>query len=395
MARPRLLRRSRQRRPLTLPLLLLSVLVLQGGCREPVAESPVSGGQLRLGSVLGETALDGFARADAARSFVFPTDHGPHPGFRSEWWYLTLVLADETGQDLGVQFTLFRQALTPSVEPPVNRWQSEQIYLAHFAVTDVASGSHFSDERFARGHPQLVEVVAEPFSLRLEDWQLQQLQGLEGVWRLQAGTAEAEVEIDLDMQVPIVLQGEAGLSRKGPGQASYYYSMPGIPANGRIRVNGELRTVQGLGWLDREWSTSVLSGGQIGWDWFALQLADGRRLMVFQLRRGDGMRDPYDQGLLVERDGATRHLRAADFSLTPTRYWRDDTGTDWPVAWRLELGNEGLQVEAVLDDQRMKTSIRYWEGMVAVLDDRGERLGRGYLELTGYEGPHTKEAGSD
>jgi predicted secreted hydrolase len=360
------------------------MVFLLTACSERADDSPLAGGQLRLGSVLGETAQDGLAMADAPRTFVFPDDHGPHPGFRSEWWYLTLVLADAAGRDMGVQVTLFRQALTPTAEASANRWQSNQIYLAHFAVTDVASAAHFADERFARGHPDLVEVMAEPFALRLEDWQLLQTGD---VWRLQAGMADARVEIDLEMPVPIVLQGEAGLSRKGPGQASYYYSMPGIPASGRIWLNGEPREVRGLGWLDREWSTSVLSEGQLGWDWFALQLDDGRRLMAFQLRRDDGARDAYDQGLLVTPDGAARHLEAADFRLEPTRYWRDEAGTDWPVAWRLVLDGEVLLVEAVLDDQLMQTSIRYWEGMVAVHSEQGQRIGQGYLELTGYDGP--------
>lgn len=364
-------------------LALLLVPLWLGGCGEPTAPSPITGGQLRVGSVLGETEVAGFARAEEPRPFVFPADHGPHPAYRSEWWYLTLVLADEAGRDVGVQFTLFRQALTPGLADDSNRWRSNQIYLAHFAMTDTASGSHHADERFARGHPSLVGVVAEPFELWLEDWRLAETAA--GSWRLQAEMEGAAVDVELAMNVPVVPQGEAGLSRKGPGQASYYFSMPGIPVTGQVRVDGAQRAVVGLGWLDREWSTSVLSDGQRGWDWFALQLDDGRRLMAFQLRREDGRRDAYDQGMLVAADGQARHLEAADFQLTPRRYWQDDDGVSWPVAWRIELGDEVFEVEAVLDDQRMSTSIRYWEGMVAVRDQAGQRLGRGYLELTGYE----------
>ncbi len=368
---------------------VLVLICLQNACSEDADRSPLSGAQLRLGSVLGETALVGFPRAEAPRDFVFPEDHGPHPAYRSEWWYLTLVLADDAGRDLGVQFTLFRQALTPAVSAAGNRWQSNQIYLAHFAVSDSATG-HSSDERFARGHPELVGVEAAPFALWLEDWRLTETAGR---WRLQATTPASRVELELDMAVPVILQGEAGLSRKGPNQASYYYSMPGIPASGTVWVNDEPRAVQGLGWLDREWSTSVLSEGQVGWDWFALQLDDGRRLMAFQLRRRDGQRDEYDQGMLVRADGVARHLQAADFTLIPTRYWQDDEGTQWPVAWRIALGEELFHVEAVLDDQKMATSIRYWEGMVAVLDSERRRIGRGYLELTGYEGPARQREG--
>ena len=368
-------------------VLVLTLVFLHSACSDRTNESPLSGGQLRLGSVLGETALAGYARAEAPREFVFPEDHGPHPAYRSEWWYLTLVLADDAGRDLGVQFTLFRQALAPAHSGAGNRWQSNQIYLAHFAVSDTSSATHSSEERFARGHPALAGVEAQPFSLWLEDWRLQE----EGrIWRLRAGTDETRVELELDMAVPIILQGEAGLSRKGPDQASYYYSMPGIPALGRVWIDGEPRSVSGLGWLDREWSTSVLSEGQVGWDWFALQFDDGRRLMAFQLRRRDGRRDEFDQGMLVGIDGSTRHLEAVDFALTPLRYWQDGEGTEWPVAWQIELAGEVLEVAAVLDDQKMRTSIRYWEGMVAVFGAEGQRIGRGYLELTGYEGPADK-----
>lgn len=360
-------------------LLLGTVLC---GCGEGPATDQVAGGQLRLGSVLGETSLEGFERAEAPWAFDFPRDHGPHPGFRSEWWYLTAVLKDEAGADVGVQFTLFRQALAPETSQADNRWHTPQIYLAHFALTDGAAGRHQAAERFARGHPDLAGVRAEPFSLWLEDWRLE---AVDEHWRLSANTEDVSVRLDFEMSVPIVLQGEAGLSRKGPGQASYYYSMPRIPARGEVRVGGEARPVQGLGWLDREWSTSVLSEGQSGWDWFALQFDDGRSLMVFQLRRRDGARDPYDQGMLVETDGTSRHLSGDAFLLRPTSFWQDAEGTEWPVAWSVRLGEEAWQVSAILEDQRMTTSIRYWEGMVAVMNDAGERVGSGYLELTGYE----------
>ncbi len=363
---------------------LLVVLLGLWGCdhRPSVERAPPA--QLRLGSVLGETSVEGFQRAEAPRRFVFPQDHGPHPGFRSEWWYLTAVLADPEGSDFGVQFTLFRQALGPDGASADNRWQTPQVYLAHFAVTDGTGGDHRAAERYARGHPDLAGVQTEPFALWLEDWRLEETGG---AWQLSASMEDVSVALSFEVPAPIVLQGaaaEPGLSRKGPGQASYYYSMPRIPAAGQITIDGRVSPVSGYGWLDREWSTSVLSGGQVGWDWFALQLDDGRSLMVFQLRRRDGGRDPYDQGMLIEPDGEGRHLTTADFRLEPDRFWRDDADTLWPVGWSLQLGEEELRLVAVLDDQLMDTSVRYWEGMVAVLNEAGERTGSGYMELTGY-----------
>lgn len=363
-----------------------SVIVLVAGCGSelpaPADDQRPASGQLRLGAVLGDTDLSGFSRADRPRRFQFPDDHGAHPSFRSEWWYLTLVLSDAEGADIGVQFTLFRQALTPDPAASGNRWRSNQVYLAHLALVDVASGQHLAQERFARGHPALAGVQADPFALWLEDWRLD---AREDHWRLSAGTARMAIDVALGNSVAPVLQGDRGFSRKGPDQASYYYSMPRLPVNGRVMLDGQFREVTGFGWLDREWSTSVLSNEQVGWDWLALQLDDGRSIMAYQLRRQDGRRDAHDQGIVVAEDGSSRRLAAADFTLTPTRIWEDEEGVGWPVAWAVNLGDEVWRVEAVLDDQLMKTTIRYWEGMVSVLDESGQRIGRGYLELTGYQ----------
>jgi predicted secreted hydrolase len=188
---------------------------------------------------------------------------------------------------------------------------------------------------------------------------------------------------------PVVLQGNRGLSAKGPGQASYYYTLPRLAVSGEVRSEGLTVPVSGSAWLDREWSTSVLSDDQQGWDWFALQFDSGEELMVFQLRRESGLRDPYDQGLWVAADGTSRQLRTQDFQLEPRRYWQDADGTAWPVAWQLHvMGPEGprqLWVEAAVDDQRMETLLIYWEGLVRVFDETGARIGTGYMELTGHE----------
>jgi predicted secreted hydrolase len=184
----------------------------------------------------------------------------------------------------------------------------------------------------------------------------------------------------------VLLQGDEGLSRKGPDAASYYYSLPRLQTRGQITVGGRQVEVSGWAWLDREWSTSVLGPHLQGWDWFALQLQDGRNLMVFRLRRTDGGRDPYDYGVLVGSDGAVHKLSSVDFELRPLRFWRDEQGIAWPVEWDLQAGGEQMRIRALVDDQVVRQGLVYWEGIVGVTSG-GQKLGRGYMELTGYSMP--------
>ena len=382
-------------RPLWLPVLVLCL----GACGPPEPTGISAAGQLRLGGVLGEGFQgeegfqdeEGFQRADRVLPFEFPRDHGAHPNFRSEWWYLTLILTSSDGDEFGAQFTLFRQALRAGPDKPDNRWQTPQIYLAHFALTDVARNAHRAHERIARGHPQLAGSTAQPLRVWLEDWVLGQVDSQPDTWLLSVSAEGDALEVELDVSVPVVLQGDRGLSAKGPQQASYYYSMPGMPVRGTLTSAGRSHQVSGSAWLDREWSTSVLGTAQVGWDWFALEFVDGRKLMVFQLRRRDGSRDLYDQGILIDADGASRALGADDFELTPRRFWTDAWGVAWPIEWQLSIGSEELHVAAAVDDQRMPTAITYWEGLVDVFEPDGAGVGRGYLELTGYDDGRSEE----
>lgn len=333
----------------------------------------------------------GFAKADRVIAFSFPRDHGPHPRFRSEWWYLTAVLTSAAGREFGVQFTVFRRGIAPvhevDAKPGAEAWRSGQVYLAHLAVSDVAARRHIEEERLARGHPALAGARATPFEVHLEGWRLATLAGDAtadvAFWplRLQAAATEFAVDLTLRGGKPIVRQGENGLSRKGPRNASYYYSIPRIDAKGQVRVGGETHNVAGGAWLDREWSTSVLAPEYAGWDWFALRLNDGRDMMFYRMRRRDGQPSAYDSGVLIDADGNARTLAANEFSLVPQEHWRR-----WPIAWRLTLPGEPApwSVRAAFADQVMDTSIRYWEGVAHVRDDAGTRLGAGYMELTGY-----------
>lgn len=353
------------------------------GCEPAQSSRLLPYGQLRLGAILGDTDLTGYSRADQVIDFQFPRDHRTHDSFRSEWWYLVFMLSDSTGAEFGVQFTIFRQALLPR---PVstNPWQTNQAYLGHFAVTDVAASAHRAYERVARGHPQLAGTQPGGFVLTLDGWLLEAVAAEPALWHLRASAGEDMLDVQLSPEKPVVLQGEAGLSAKSAGNASYYYSIPRLKVSGLLLLQGEAHRVEGTAWFDREWSTSVLSDDQVGWDWFALQLEDGRDLMVFQLRNKRGGRDSYDHGIWVAADGRSRLLRAADFTLVPLAYWMDEDNARWPVQWQLRIGEELWRIQAAIADQRMATTLVYWEGLTDIFNAADERVGRGYMELTGY-----------
>jgi predicted secreted hydrolase len=232
----------------------------------------------------------------------------------------------------------------------------------------------------------------------IEDWTLEG--AADGQLNLTLSASEPG-QFGVDLQVrqmgPIVLQGNRGLSEKGPDAASYYYSIPRMQLGGILKLNDRTVKVKGLGWLDREWSTSVLGASLSGWDWFSLQLKDQRSIMAFRLRRHDGERDNYDHGLLVdhqqlenlfvvgEGDLGIELLDRDGFSLIPNRFYQDSRGINWPVSWTLNMADEQFTINALLDQQTVDLSILYWEGLVEVLDLEGSRAGLGYMELTGYE----------
>ncbi|MCP5157532.1 MAG: carotenoid 1,2-hydratase [Ectothiorhodospiraceae bacterium] len=333
----------------------------------------------------------GFARASTPRAFVFPADHGSHPEFRTEWWYFTGTLRAEDGRRFGFQLTFFRFAVAAEQPPRDSAWATRQVWMAHFAVSDEAGRRFAAHERFARGALGMAGARAAPFRVWLDDW------AVDGADRglapavLRAREGDDAIELALSPGKPVVLQGDAGLSRKSaePGNASYYYSLTRLPARGVVTVDGVRHTVRGEAWLDREWGTSALAADQVGWDWFALRLDDGRELMFYQLRRRDGTADPASAGSLVEVDGRRRPLAAGDVRLTARSTWRSPrSGARYPVAWRLEVPAEGIDLEVVpwLTDQELDVSFRYWEGAVDVRGRAGDRAvrGEGYLEMTGY-----------
>ena len=331
----------------------------------------------------------GFARALAPRPLSFPQDHGPHPDFRTEWWYYTGNLQTPTGRHVGFQLTFFRVALSPEEEPRASAWATRQLYLAHFAVTDTAGGRFHAASRASRAALGLAGAQPGPFRVWVESWSAE---GEGGATRLRAQEGDVAIDLTVSPAKPVVLQGDRGLSRKGPesGNASLYYSFTRMPARGTVRLGAETLEVAGEAWMDREWSTSALGAAVEGWDWFAVQLDDGRELMVYVLRRRDGTPDPFSAGTLVAADGTARRLEAGDVRIETLAHWTSPhSGVRYPARWRLSVPSAELQleIEPRLTDQELRVGTRYWEGAVAVTGSSVRRpaAGQGYVELVGYE----------
>ncbi|WP_018946331.1 lipocalin-like domain-containing protein [Thioalkalivibrio sp. AKL17] len=375
---------------------LMALVACTGEPPEPDAGVDGNGGALRVGDALGVEDVEGFRRADGPRAFEFPRDHGPHPGFRNEWWYLTGNLDDPDGGRHGFHITFFRVALAPELEgDPAfhgSSWATPRLWMAHAAILDVEGDWHGSEERFARDAAGLAGASEPAGRVWLEDWELAGLAG--DTWDLRFTVDGRELELELDPERAPVLQGEAGLSQKGPepGNASYYYSVPRIAARGTLRdANDDERLLSGQAWLDREWSSGALAAGQIGWNWFALQFDDGTDLMYYQLRREDGAPHERSKGRWMPADAPDHELRPEHVELEPLRHARMPSGNRYPVVWAMTVtlpdGNSPrrFRVEAVREFQEMDTVIPYWEGAVDIRDEEGELLGRGFVELTGYE----------
>lgn len=349
--------------------------------------------ELELAAALGGGDATGFLRATAPRPFAFPADHGAHDGFRTEWWYVTGNLFAADGRAFGVQLTFFRNALVAGGAASPSRWRSHHVWMAHFALADERRGTFRFAERFAREAVGLAGVTAAPFRVALEDWSIAATSPAGSDFsplRLAAREADFAVDLALETGKPPVLQGEGGLSQKGPepGNASYYYSLTRLATRGTVTVAGETVPVTGEAWLDREWSTSALGAELAGWDWFALQLDDGRELMFYRLRRKDGANDPWSRGSLVAADGSSRSLQPAEVRLTPLSTWPSPTGAIYPAKWRIEVPGEALDLELAprVANQELAVTVRYWEGAVKIAGSSHGRPigGHGFVEMTGY-----------
>jgi predicted secreted hydrolase len=338
--------------------------------------------------------VEGYARAVEPRELSFPRDHGPHPEFRTEWWYWTGHLEAPDGRPFGFQLTFFRHALTPEAEERSSPWATRQVYLGHFAVSDLEKGSFHAFERYQRGALGLAGAEvgggSEPTRVWVGSWEARGVEPGDLLpTRLRAAAGPVDLELTATSAKSPVLNGEGGLSQKGPerGNASYYYSLTRLGVEGRLRLENEAFPVTGQAWMDREWSTSALGSGRQGWDWFALQLDDGREVLWYQIRSSEPGEKAESAGTWVETDGSHRPLGEA--SLEPLGRWRSpESGAVYPSGWRLRAPSEGLDLEITprQKDQELRLSLLYWEGAVQVAGrgPDGEVQGLGFAELTGY-----------
>ena len=393
-------------------LILLAIALLLGLGAYWLSEPAVDEASIRtttaVAEAMGSTDTTGYDRADRVIDFSFPDDHGPHPGFQTEWWYLTGNLDGNDGEHYGFKFTIFRSALTPpdsadAEHADTEDWRTNQFYMGHFGMSHIDRAWHLSTERFARGSAGLAGAQVEPFRVWLDDWQIASAEPIDqtpdatpddSTFPLHLDVSDEEMAIDLTVtpRKPPVFQGDQGLSQKGPGSgnASYYYSYTRLDTEGQIMIEGDTVAVSGQSWMDREWSTSALAEDQEGWDWFSLQFDDGRELMYYQLRNDDGTPSTYSKGILVEEDGSSTLIKGEDMELEVTDTWTStiDNESEYPVAWRMRLPEYDLDftVDSYFPGQEMDVSVRYWEGAVRIDGTSGEipLSGRGYVELTGY-----------
>jgi predicted secreted hydrolase len=323
----------------------------------------------------------------------FPRDHASHPEFKLEWWYYTGNVHTADGRRFGYQVTFFRVGIDAAPANP-SRWAVRDLFMTHLAVSDPVGARYRFDERLSRAGPGLAGADADRYRVWNEDWRA----GLaaDNAHLIRAISDNAGVELVLDEGKPPAINGVNGISQKGEatGNASHYYSLTRMPTRGAIVIDGERFEVTGESWMDHEFGTSFLEKEQQGWDWMSIQLADGRELMLYQLRRGDGSRDPRSSGTVVDRQGRTTYLAAGEFTLTPTgRTFRAPSGALYPMRWSIQIPKAQLDLEVTtpLENQELSTTgagISYWEGLIDVKGTSGTAVttGRGYLEMTGYRG---------
>lgn len=360
----------------------------------------------RLAALLAFLVLTGAATAQQSPSsryraaspgyhYNFPRDHFDHPDFQTEWWYYTGNVRTASGHIFGFQMTFFREAEQRSLAPD-SPWAIQDLYMAHIALSDISGGKFYHAERLNRAGPGIAGVSAETGRIWNGNWQV--------LWsgkrqKLDAITDEWDLHLTLDASKPPVINGEQGISRKGPdsGEASHYISFTRLATAGTIELGGQSYAIEGTAWMDHEFFTHSLSPEQAGWDWLSVQLNDQTELMLYRMRRKDGAPDPYSSATYVDSSGQSRHLSAREFTLRPLgEQWTSPvTGAAYPLRWQVSVPSLhlNLEVSTRLRQQEMTATSRsapnYWEGAIEITGTRGSvtASGVGYLEMTGYDKP--------
>ncbi|MEO0457269.1 MAG: lipocalin-like domain-containing protein [Cyanobacteria bacterium P01_A01_bin.114] len=375
-----------------LPLFLLSVALILLFALWP-RPGITNSGQASVEWLSAEEAgiSEAFAQVTEPKTLVFPQALGPHNEYQTEWWYYTGNLATEVGREFGYQLTFFRRGLTPEVQRGTDEsdWRSNQIYFSHFTVSDIEAQKFYPHERFSRQSAGLSGAQAEPYRVWLEDWSATAI--APGKIHLVADAGDVALDLTLDETLPPVLQGDRGYSKKGPepGNASYYYSIVQQQTQGTVTVADESFEVSGLTWKDHEYSTSALSPGTVGWDWFSLQLNDGSALMLYGLRKDDGTIADVSSGTYISAKGETQTIGPTDWKIEVLDTWRSPTSkAEYPAQWHIAIP----RLEIVLDgksrmpNQELNISTTYWEGAVMFSGAKAGQpvVAKGYVEMTGY-----------
>jgi predicted secreted hydrolase len=329
------------------------------------------------------------AAALPPKTLNFPRDFGAHPDFRTEWWYITGHARTAEEREFGFQLTFFRTRID-AAQAIASRFAAKQLVFAHAAITDVQGKKLWHDQRIARQGFDIAEASTADTSVKLRDWTLHREAG---VYRARLPASDIKLDLQFTETQPLILQGQQGLSRKGPEekQASYYYSKPQLKTSGRLTLRGQRFEVTGTAWLDHEWSQELLHPEAKGWDWIGMNLDDGSAITAFQLRNASGGA-VWDGGSFRSASGNLFIFKRGEVVFKPVRSWKSPlTQTSYPVEWIVRTPADFYTVRAVIDaqelDSRQSTGSIYWEGLSDLLDSNGKRVGRGYLEMTGYAAP--------
>lgn len=339
-------------------------------------------------TLAGWGVINGPAHALPAKALVFPRDRGAHPGFRTEWWYITgqATAKDAGDRVFGFQLTFFRSRVD-ATQGMASKFAAKQLLFAHAAITDVQGKKLWHDQRIARDGFGLASASEQDMALKLRDWSLK---AAGATYTAELPATDFALKLQFEETQAVLLQGNKGLSRKGPEekQASYYYSQPQLAARGSLQVKGQNFEVTGKAWLDHEWSEEILHPDALGWDWIGMNLLDGSALTAFRLRDKDG-NALWDGGSFRSAQGGLYTFSRGEVIFKPVRRWKSPlTQASYPVEWIVRTPADFYTVRAVIDNQeldsRQSTGAIYWEGLSELIDSKGKRVGMGYLEMTGY-----------